>query len=70
MNSKWCEPEPLELQTDYCQPDGKERFDFCSRAGIKFGDGAIIEKGSDKGNYGFRVFRRGRLIMQHAKIGF
>lgn len=71
VNSKWCEPEPLELQTDYCQPDGKERFDFLLESGNKvWGWRGLLKKGSDKGNYGFRVFRRGRLIMQHAKIGF
>ena len=30
----------------------------------------LLKKGSDKGDYGFRIFRRGRLVMQHAKIGF
>lgn len=34
--------------------------------------GAGVDKGysGNKGEYGFRVFRRGRLIIQYAKIGF
>jgi hypothetical protein len=30
----------------------------------------LLKQGSDKGEYGFRVFRRGRLIRQFEKLGF
>jgi hypothetical protein len=71
VNTKWCEPEPLDLKTDYCPIDGKEKFEFPLESGNKaWGWRGLLKKGSDKGDYGFRVFRRGRLIMQHAKIGF
>jgi len=71
LNTKWCEPEPLELKTDYHDPDGKEPFEITLESGNKvWGWRGLLKKGSDKGDYGFRVFRRGRLIMQHAKIGF
>jgi len=71
VNTKWCEPEPLQLKTEYHQPDGKELFKFKLESGNEvWGWRGLLKKGSDKGDYGFRVFRRGRLIMQHAKIGF
>lgn len=71
VNTKWCEPEPLELKNDYCPPEGKEKFEFPLESGSKiWGWRGLLKKGSDKGDYGFRVFRRGRLIMQYAKIGF
>jgi Histidine kinase-, DNA gyrase B-, and HSP90-like ATPase/Morc6 ribosomal protein S5 domain 2-like len=71
VNTKWCDPEPLELKTDYCEPDGKESFRFQVESGNEvWGWCGLLKKGSDRGDYGFRVFRRGRLIMQHAKIGF
>lgn len=71
VNTKLCEPQPLELKIDYYPPDGKENFRFPLESGnIVWGWRGLLKKGSDKGDYGFRVFRRGRLIMQHAKIGF
>lgn len=71
VNTKWCEPEPLELKTEYHQPDGKELFRIKLESGNEVrGWRGLLKKGSDKGDYGFRVFRRGRLVMQHAKIGF
>jgi len=71
INTKWCEPEPLELKTDYCPPDGKEKFEIPLESGNKvWGWRGLLKKGSDKGEYGFRVFRRGRLVMQNAKLGF
>ena len=71
VNTKWCEPEALELKTDYHQPDGKEPFRIKLESGNEvWGWRGLLKKGSDKGEYGFRVFRRGRLIMQNAKLGF
>jgi hypothetical protein len=71
INTKWCEPEPLEIKTEYFSPDGKEPFKFKLESGNEvLGWRGLLKKGSDKGEYGFRVFRRGRLIMQNAKIGF
>lgn len=71
VNTKWCEPKPLELKKDYHDPDGKEPFEIKLESGNKvWGWRGLLKKGSDKGDYGFRVFRRGRLIMQHAKVGF
>jgi hypothetical protein len=64
-------PEPLDLKEDYCTPDGKEVFKVKLESGNEvWGWRGLLKKGSDKGEYGFRVFRRGRLIMQHAKLGF
>lgn len=71
VNTKWCEPQPLDLKTDYFPPDGKEHFRFKLESGNEiWGWRGLLKKGSDKGEYGFRVFRRGRLIMQFAKLGF
>lgn len=71
VNSKWCKPEPILLKTDYHEPDGKDPFRIKLESGNEaWGWRGLLKKGSDKGDYGFRVFRRGRLIMQHAKIGF
>lgn len=71
VNAKWCEPEPLDLKTDYHTPDGKEPFRFKLESGNEvWGWRGLLKKGSDKGEYGFRIFRRGRLIMQFAKLGF
>ncbi len=71
VNTKWCEPEPLNLKTDYYSPDGKEPFDFKLESGNRiWGWRGLLKKGSDKGEYGFRIFRRGRLISQFAKVGF
>jgi len=71
VNTKWCEPEPLELKTEYHQPDGKEPFRMKLESGSEvWGWRGLLKKGSNKGEYGFRVFRRGRLIMQYAKLGF
>jgi len=71
VNTKWCEPEPLDLKTEYYAPDGKEPFRFKLESGNEiWGWRGLLKKGSDKGEYGFRVFRRGRLIMQFAKLGF
>lgn len=71
VNKKWCEPKPLELKTDYYPPDGKEPFRKKIESGNEvWGWRGLLKRGSDKGEYGFRVFRRGRLIMQHAKVGF
>ncbi|OHA28630.1 MAG: hypothetical protein A3E92_03140 [Candidatus Taylorbacteria bacterium RIFCSPHIGHO2_12_FULL_42_34] len=71
VNTKWCETEQLELKTDYFPPDGKEKFELLLESGNKVsGWRGLLKKGSDRGDYGFRVFRRGRLIMQYAKIGF
>ncbi len=71
VNTKWCEPEPLELKIEYHPSDGKEPFKFKVESGNEvWGWRGLLKKGSDKGDYGFRVFRRGRLIMQYAKIGF
>ncbi len=71
VNTKWCEPIPLELRVDYHTPDGKEPFKLTLESGNEiWGWRGLLKKGSDKGDYGFRVFRRGRLIMQNAKIGF
>src|SRR3989344_4140564 len=71
VNTKWCEPEPLNLKTEYHLPDGKEPFRLKLESGNEVrGWRGLLRKGSDKGEYGFRVFRRGRLIMQFAKLGF
>jgi len=71
INTKWCEPEPLELKTDYYPPDGKEKFEIPLESEKRvWGWRGLLKKGSDKGEYGFRVFRRGRLVMQNAKLGF
>ncbi|MDD3539500.1 MAG: ATP-binding protein [Atribacterota bacterium] len=71
VNTKWCEPEPLDLKIDYYPPNGKEPFDFEVESGNRvWGWRGLLKKGSDKGEYGFRVFRRGRLISQFAKMGF
>jgi hypothetical protein len=71
VNSKWCIPEPLDLKTDYCPPDGKEKIDLILESGNRiWGWRGLLKKGSEKGEYGFRVFRRGRLIEQFAKLGF
>ena len=61
----------MELKTEYRPPDGKEEFRLKLESGNEvWGWRGLLKKGSDKGDYGFRVFRRGRLILQHAKIGF
>lgn len=72
VNTKWCEPEPIDLKTDYYPPDGKEPFKIKLESGNEVhGWRGLQKKGSgNKGEYGFRVFRRGRLIMQFAKLGF
>lgn len=73
VGTKWCEPEPLELKIDYHNPDGKEPFKMKLESGYEvWGWRGLLKKGysGNKGEYGFRVFRRGRLIMQYAKIGF
>lgn len=71
VNTKLCEPKPLDLKEDYAPPKGMENFRFKLESGNDvFGWRGLLKKGSDKGEYGFRVFRRGRLIMQFAKIGF
>lgn len=71
VNTKWCEPEQLDLKEDYCPPDGKEHFRRKLESGNEvWGWRGLLKKGSDKGDYGFRVFRRGRLILQFAKLGF
>jgi hypothetical protein len=71
VNTKWCQPEPLDLKTDYHPPDGKEPFKMKLESGNEvWGWRGLLKKGSERGEYGFRVFRRGRLIMQFAKIGF
>lgn len=71
VNHKYCEPKPLELKTDYHLPDGKEPFRLKLESGNEvYGWRGLLKKGSDKGDYGFRVFRRGRLVLQFAKIGF
>ena len=73
VGTKWCEPMPLDLNTDYYNPDGKEPFKMKLESGNEVsGWRGLLEKGysGNKGEYGFRVFRRGRLIMQYAKLGF
>jgi hypothetical protein len=71
VNTKWCEPEPLDLKEDYFPPDGKQPIQIRLESGNEVsGWRGLLKKGSDRGEYGFRVFRRGRLIMQFAKIGF
>ncbi|HBB43984.1 MAG: hypothetical protein UW27_C0002G0088 [Parcubacteria group bacterium GW2011_GWA1_44_13] len=71
VNSKWCEPEALDLKTEYHSPDGMEKFNIKLESGNEVhGWRGLLKKGSNKGEYGFRVFRRGRLIMQYAKLGF
>jgi hypothetical protein len=71
INTKWCEPEPLALKTEYHPPDGKDNFNLTLESGNQvWGWRGLLKQGSDKGEYGFRVFRRGRLIMQFAKLGF
>jgi len=71
VNNKVCRPEPLELNENYGD-QGKEHFEFPLESGnVVRGWRGLLKRGSgNKGNYGFRVFRRGRLIEQHAKIGF
>ena len=70
VNTKWCEPEPLDLKTEYYPPDGKELFRQKLESGNEvWGWRGLLKKGSIN-EYGFRVFRRGRLIMQFAKLGF
>lgn len=71
VNTMWCEPKPLELNTEYHLPDGREEFRLTLESGTEVrGWRGLLKRGSDKGHYGFRVFRRGRLIEQDAKIGF
>jgi len=71
VNTKWCEPKSLDLKTEYHAPDGKESFRKRLESGNEvWGWRGLLKKGSNKGDYGFRVFRRGRLIMQFAKLGF
>jgi len=71
VNTKWCEPKDLELKIDYNPPDGKEEFHIPLESGNEvWGWIGLLKRGSDKGDYGFRVFRRGRLVMQYAKLGF
>lgn len=71
VNTKWCEPEPLILKTEYHPPDGKDEFRLKLESGNEvWGWRGLLKQGSEKGEYGFRVFRRGRLIMQFAKLGF
>ena len=72
VNTKWCIPESVELKTEYCPPNGKESFRLKLESGNEiYGWRGLQKKGSgNKGEYGFRVFRRGRLIMQFAKLGF
>jgi hypothetical protein len=71
VNTKWCEPKQLDLKMEYCLPDGKEQFKFPLESGNEvWGWRGLLKKGSERGEYGFRVFRRGRLIMQYAKLGF
>ena len=71
VNTKWCEPEPLNLKTEYPVPDGKEQFRMKLESGNEVrGWRGLLRTGSNRGDYGFRVFRRGRLIMQFAKLGF
>lgn len=71
VNTKWCEPEPLVLKTEYHPPDGKEEFRLKLESGYEvWGWRGLLKQGSDKGEYGFRVFRRGRLIRQFEKLGF
>lgn len=71
VNTKWCEPQPLSLKEDYFPPSGKEEFRFKVESGNEvWGWRGLLKKGSERGDYGFRVFRRGRLIMQYAKLGF
>ncbi|KKW23113.1 MAG: hypothetical protein UY74_C0015G0003 [Candidatus Kaiserbacteria bacterium GW2011_GWC2_52_8b] len=71
VNTKWCEPEPLNLKTEYHVPDGKEQFRMKLESGNEVrGWRGLLRTGSNRGDYGFRVFRRGRLIMQFAKLGF
>ena len=70
VNTKWCEPESLDLKTEYYPPDGKELFRRKLESGNEvWGWRGLLKKGSIN-EYGFRVFRRGRLIMQFAKLGF
>lgn len=70
VNTKWCEPESLDLKTEYYPPDGKELFRQKLESGNEvWGWRGLLKKGSIN-EYGFRVFRRGRLIMQFAKLGF
>lgn len=71
VNTKLCDPQPLGLKEDYFPPNGKEEFRLKLESGNEvYGWRGLLKKGSDKGDYGFRVFRRSRLIMQHAKLGF
>lgn len=71
VNTKWCDPEPVDLKEDYWSPDGKQPFTLTVESGNEIsGWRGLLKKGSDKGDYGFRVFRRGRLISQFAKLGF
>ena len=71
VNTKWCEPEPLNLKTEYHVPDGKEQFRMKLESGNEVrGWRGLLRTGSNRGDYGFRVFRRGRLIMQFAKLCF
>lgn len=73
VGTKWCEPMPLDLNMDYYNPDGKEPFKMKLESGNEVsGWRGLLKRGysGNKGEYGFRVFRRGRLIMQYAKIGF
>ncbi len=71
VNTKWCEPQPLDLKIEYHPEDGKEPFRLKLESGNEvWGWRGLLKKGSDRGEYGFRVFRRGRLVMQFAKLGF
>ncbi len=71
VNKGLCEPEPLDLKIEYHAPDGREPFSKKLESGNEvYGWRGLLKRGSNKGEYGFRVFRRGRLIMQYAKLGF
>lgn len=72
VNGKQCVPEPLELKTEYYPENGgKEDFKFpLESENVVHGWRGLLKKGSGRGEYGFRVFRRGRLVMQFAKLGF
>ena len=58
----------------YRQPevDKKTRRDFSVRTsgGVVRGWYALLKKGSQKGNYGFHTYRRGRLITTYDSVGF
>lgn len=65
VNQSKCTPEAIELNKD-----GEIKFEIKISQNQKLcGWYGLMKKGSDKGQYGFTTFRRGRMITCYDKIG-